>query len=213
MRSDQSDTEYFEFLEIAYSLEKEWRKKLHKYNDRELVDLFPESREIIPLKLKEWEELLKAESLSVKKALVGIYKTGGDDFSIWFGKYLVRIFLFPIVETCQRHIERLKRLQHFFTDRSKKERQRGLLWENSVHKARSFPIEQVVRGQLELKACGSKYSSRCPFHEEKHASFFLYPKTNTYHCFGCQAHGDTINLAMRLYDLTFKDAVLLLAKA
>lgn len=206
------EIEYFELLDNVCSLEKDWRKKLHKYSDRELVEIFPESREIIPIKIKEWGELLEMESLAVKEALKSIYKAGVDDFSIWFGECLVRIFFFPRAEACQRHIERLKRLRHLFTDRSKKERQQGVLWEDSVHRARSFPIEQVARGQLELKACGSKYSSRCPFHEEKHASFFLYPETNTYYCFGCQAHGDAINLAMHLHNLTFKDAVSLLTK-
>lgn len=32
----------------------------------------------------------------------------------------------------------------------------------------------------------------CPFHEEKTPSFTVYPKTNTFHCFGCGASGDTI---------------------
>lgn len=213
MKNDLEEIEYSELWDEVYLLEREWRKKLHKYNDRELVDLFPESREIVPLKLKEWEELLKVESISVKRALVGIYKTGSDDFSIWFGEYLVKTFLFPEVEACQRHIERLQRLSRLFTKRSRKEQKQELLMEDAIQKAKNYSIERVAGDQLELKACGSKYSSRCPFHEEKHASFFLYPKTNTYHCFSCQAHGDTINLAMRLYDLTFKDAVLLLAKA
>lgn len=210
MKNDQSDIEYSEFLEVAYPLEKEWRKKLPKYSDRELVDMFPESREIVPLKLKEWEELLKVESISVKRALVGIYKTGGDDFSIWFGEYLVKTFLFPEVEACQRHIERLQRLSRLFTKRSRKEQKQELLMEDAIQKAKNYSIERVAGDQLELKACGSKYFSRCPFHEEKHASFFLYPETNTYHCFGCQAHGDVINLTMHLYGLSFREAVSML---
>ena len=210
MKNDQSDIEYSEFLEVAYPLEKEWRKKLPKYSDRELVDMFPESREIIPIKLKEWEKLFEIESLAVKEALKDIYKAGVDDFSIWFGEYLVKIFLFPKVEACQKNIERLKRLNNLFTGTTKKEQQRGLFWEDSVRKARSYPIEQVARSRCELKAYGNKYRSRCPFHEEKSASFYLYPETNTYYCFGCQIHGDVIDFAMRLHDLTFRGAISLL---
>lgn len=33
----------------------------------------------------------------------------------------------------------------------------------------------------------------CPFHDEKTPSLVLYPRTNTYHCFGCGRHGDVIN--------------------
>lgn len=33
----------------------------------------------------------------------------------------------------------------------------------------------------------------CPFHDDKTPSLVLYPKTNTYHCFGCGKHGDLID--------------------
>lgn len=32
----------------------------------------------------------------------------------------------------------------------------------------------------------------CPFHEEKKPSLKVYPKTGTFHCFGCNATGDQI---------------------
>jgi DNA primase len=36
----------------------------------------------------------------------------------------------------------------------------------------------------------------CPFHEEKTPSFTIYPKTNTFHCFGCGKNGDTIEFIL-----------------
>ena len=47
--------------------------------------------------------------------------------------------------------------------------------------------------------------SRCPFHNEKTASFKVY-SNNTFHCFGCGAHGDVITLVMKLEGLDFKEA-------
>jgi len=32
----------------------------------------------------------------------------------------------------------------------------------------------------------------CPFHEEKIPSLKIYPQTNTFNCFGCNANGDVI---------------------
>lgn len=46
----------------------------------------------------------------------------------------------------------------------------------------------------------------CPFHQERTPSFVVYKDQNTYHCFGCQAHGDVIDLYMRLYRVDFIQA-------
>ncbi len=45
----------------------------------------------------------------------------------------------------------------------------------------------------------------CPFHDEKTASMKLYEKN--YHCFGCQAHGDAIQLVQELFGLRPIEAV------
>lgn len=46
----------------------------------------------------------------------------------------------------------------------------------------------------------------CPFHAERTPSMHVYPN-DTFYCFGCGAHGDVIDFVMRLYGLSFKDAV------
>lgn len=47
--------------------------------------------------------------------------------------------------------------------------------------------------------------ARCPFHNEKTASFRVY-KDGTYHCFGCGAHGDVITFVMSMQNISFKEA-------
>lgn len=47
--------------------------------------------------------------------------------------------------------------------------------------------------------------AKCPFHNEKTASFKVYPN-NTYYCFGCGAHGDVITFVMGVQNLSFEDA-------
>ena len=42
---------------------------------------------------------------------------------------------------------------------------------------------------IELRGDGDRLSALCPFHDENEPSFVVDQKRNTYHCFGCDAHG------------------------
>ena len=48
----------------------------------------------------------------------------------------------------------------------------------------------------------------CPFHEEKTPSFTVYPKTNSFHCFGCDKSGDTIEFIQLKEKCTKYEAIL-----
>ena len=48
---------------------------------------------------------------------------------------------------------------------------------------------------------------RCPFHQEKSASFKAYPGSRGFYCFGCGAHGSVIDFVMQYFGLTFQDAI------
>jgi DNA primase catalytic core len=48
----------------------------------------------------------------------------------------------------------------------------------------------------------------CPFHEEKTPSFTVYPKTNSFHCFGCGVSGDTIEFIQLKEKCTKHEAIL-----
>lgn len=48
--------------------------------------------------------------------------------------------------------------------------------------------------------------ARCPFHDEKTASFKAYPGSGGFHCFGCGAHGSVIDFAMRYFSLDYSGA-------
>ncbi|RZI47678.1 DNA primase [Rickettsiales endosymbiont of Peranema trichophorum] len=53
----------------------------------------------------------------------------------------------------------------------------------------------------------------CPFHGEKTPSFHVNDEKGVYYCFGCQAHGDIFEYVMRSENVSFKDALELLADA
>lgn len=47
---------------------------------------------------------------------------------------------------------------------------------------------------LQIKRRGRIHYVCCPYHHEKTPSMALYVADNTFHCFGCQVHGDSIDL-------------------
>ena len=47
----------------------------------------------------------------------------------------------------------------------------------------------------------------CPFHNEKTPSLKVYPGDGGWHCFGCGAGGDVITFVMKLFSITFKQAI------
>ena len=68
-------------------------------------------------------------------------------------------------------------------------------------------IVEVIQARVPLKRQGKEYASRCPFHDERSASFTVSPTKQFYHCFGCGAHGTAISFLMNYDRLEFLDAV------
>ena len=72
-------------------------------------------------------------------------------------------------------------------------------------------IVKVVSEYVNLKRKGGRYWGCCPFHGEKTPSFSITQEKNLFHCFGCHAGGDVFNFIMRIENVTFPEAVKLLA--
>jgi DNA primase len=68
-------------------------------------------------------------------------------------------------------------------------------------------IGEVVGRSVELKRAGSSHKGLCPFHAEKSPSFTVSASRQTYHCFGCGAHGNAIGFLMEHHGMGFIDAV------
>lgn len=73
-------------------------------------------------------------------------------------------------------------------------------------------IADIVGQYILLRRNGEKYVAHCPFHEDRTPSFVLYPTTQSFYCFGCQAHGDVLNFLMRVEDIDFPEALRVLRK-
>jgi DNA primase len=68
-------------------------------------------------------------------------------------------------------------------------------------------VVAVVSRHVELKKAGINYKGLCPFHGEKTPSFIVSPSRQTYHCFGCGAHGDAIRFLTEHHGMSFVEAV------
>jgi hypothetical protein len=68
-------------------------------------------------------------------------------------------------------------------------------------------IVAIVSQYTTLKKSGRNYTALCPFHSEKHPSFYVYPGRQTWHCFGaCNTGGDVISFVMRVEGCDFRRA-------
>jgi len=73
-------------------------------------------------------------------------------------------------------------------------------------------IEEVIGDYVGLRRRGSNYVALCPFHNEKTPSFVVSPTKGIFKCFGCGKAGGVIQFLMDHEQLSFSEAVRLLAK-
>jgi DNA primase catalytic core len=89
----------------------------------------------------------------------------------------------------------------------------GFIGEEQVRQIKErIDLVQLMGDYTPLRKSGSQFTGCCPFHQERTPSMYVYPEQQTYHCFGCGAHGDAISLLREKERLEFTDAVELLAK-
>lgn len=73
--------------------------------------------------------------------------------------------------------------------------------------------DYIENSGISLKVSGSRYKGLCPFHNEKSPSFNVDSYFQTYHCFGCSAHGDILAYVQETEAMSFREALLSLAEA
>ena len=76
---------------------------------------------------------------------------------------------------------------------------------------RRTDIVELVGSYVQLKRKGRLYGGLCPFHSEKTPSFYVYPDTQSFYCFGCGAGGDAITFAKKINSIDYPEAVKMLA--
>ena len=72
-------------------------------------------------------------------------------------------------------------------------------------------IVELVGEYLSLKRVGRNYVALCPFHAERTPSFTVSPDKQIFYCFGCGEGGDVIKFVMLMEDLSYFEALRVLA--
>ncbi|MEX2010402.1 MAG: DNA primase [Parcubacteria group bacterium] len=73
-------------------------------------------------------------------------------------------------------------------------------------------IVDIVTPYLKLEKTGANFKARCPFHNEKTASFFISPVRQSFYCFGCGAKGDIFTFVEEMEGTDFRGALKILAE-
>ncbi|HPR16796.1 MAG TPA: DNA primase [Candidatus Cloacimonadota bacterium] len=73
-------------------------------------------------------------------------------------------------------------------------------------------IVDVIGKYFPLKKMGTNYKARCPFHDEKTASFVVSEKKQIFKCFGCGKGGNVIHFVQEYERISFFEALKKLAE-
>lgn len=162
----------------------------------ELSKIYPDYKkslksDIATLK-KHLAFLRSCEDRIIQTCRVHFDKPDDQDFAIYFWTYFT---LGDDIDDTRRELERKERHQRIL---SGKQTNRDVT-EDSVRIAKEFPIDRL----MDFK----RGFAPCLWHDERTGSMHYYPKSNRVKCFGCQKSADSIDVAMKLYGLSFLDAV------
>lgn len=77
----------------------------------------------------------------------------------------------------------------------------------------SSDVYEVISEKVELKKAGVNYKGKCPFHDEKTASFVVSKEKQIFKCFGCGASGNSsVSFLMQYDKLDYTEALRNIAK-
>lgn len=84
---------------------------------------------------------------------------------------------------------------------------------SSVEKIKErLSIVDVISSYIQVDQSGKNFKAKCPFHNEKTASFYISSDRGTYYCFGCGEKGDIFSFVEKFEGIDFYGSLKMLAE-
>jgi hypothetical protein len=115
----------------------------------------------------------------------------------------------PFAALCnQPRLERINRRirEYVYRLQPVSKRPRSEITQDTIQRAKESPISDHL-GTWKFHRRGKTSVGLCPFHKERTGSFTIYTKNNRWTCFAGCGSGDSIDLVMKLKNLSFIQAV------
>ena len=78
-------------------------------------------------------------------------------------------------------------------------------------KAKTDVVEEIGL-VVALQKSGKSYKGHCPFHNERTPSFYVFPESQTWRCFGCNEGGDVFAFVEKQLGIDFRETLRYLAE-
>lgn len=189
------------YLLWTQEIECGWRASNSRLKESEWLALFPEVADIIPTKIEEWKDEIERLELSAQDFI--------SEYCVRITDHLAKELIteWVIFETACKIITAKKHIARLSYTLPQAEQHNILSWESKIERARNATLIEFASAELHLTKRGANFVALCPFHNERTPSFTIFPKTNTFKCFGCQESGDVITYYMKSQDVEFTEAV------
>ena len=191
-----------EYLDYIDELRRYHQTLSFEITPSEWARIAPEAvKDVSMMLLDRYGELEKVKN-EIKVGLIDV--EGKDENIKLVREVLIEMTLAKRAVRIENEISWLKRyLANFIDEKDKPE-----IGDEQIEMAKSVPLESLIP---DLKYNSGRLIRRCPFHEEKTPSFYVF-KNNSYYCFGCGEHGDSISYIMKTQNLGFIQAIKYLLK-
>lgn len=196
-----TENEQWEYDMWIDSLKREHAVSLPHYTELQWLEIFPEARPALKRTLRE--------SLNKLKAIANDYmlaKQVSKNTAATLPPTQQHTYLADMEAYTQLEDQARKEIKHIaWTLRVVEGKAKNVDMQQAIESAKRVPLTEFFAGKL--KAVGSgRFQVSCPLHNEKTASFTIYPN-NTYYCYGCHAGGDVINFITQRDKVTPMQAI------
>lgn len=170
-----------------YSLEKQWAASLP--TERDFLLAFPEGIKEQIKDLKHERSVLMEHTRELKNQLV---TTNSSNTSVY------ELLITTNDDRLVAIRDQLTKLEWYTKPKAHKE-------ELDIARAKAVPITNLIEFKRKV--------AKCLWHDDKNPSMTYFPSTNKVWCFSCQNGGDSIDVTMKLWDLSIKEAITKLTNA